>query len=547
MHDIEITRKVTIYDTTLRDGAQGRGISFSLQDKLRITSLLADFGIPFIEGGWPGANPKDSEFFREARTLNLHGSSLVAFGSTRRKGIRASQDLTLQGLLAASTSSVALFGKSWTLHVEKVLQASLAENLEMIEDSIAFLTGEGRTVVYDAEHFFDGFRADQNYALSTLLAAARGGARWLVLCDTNGGTLPEYVQSSIEAVMREVVIPEQLKGRQLRLGIHAHNDSELAVANSLAAVNAGAEMVQGTMNGIGERCGNANLISVLANLELKMAAECICAEKLTLLTELSHTVSEIANLNHNTSAPFVGSSAFAHKAGVHASAVAKLSESYEHIRPEVIGNRREVLVSELSGRGNIKAAAGKLGIASDGLETQVLEQVKNLEARGYQFEDASASFELLLQRAADCYEAPFETVDVMVVSDRRHNQKAEVQAIVKLRVGGELMHTAASGAGPVHALDAALRKALTPTFPGLSRMRLSDFKVRILDPENATAAVTRVTIEGSCGDMTWNTVGCSENMLDACLYALADSFEYYLLKHTALTRAGAFHTASHNP
>ena len=533
MEQVESKKNVYLYDTTLRDGSQGRGISFSVNDKLKIAGLLADFGIPYLEGGWPGSNPKDCEFFRAMRRRNLGHSRVVAFGSTRRKGLPAAQDLNLQALVRAETPVVAVVGKTWPLHVTRVLETTLTENLDMIRESIAFLKQEGREVIFDAEHFFDAWRMDPQYAHSVLDAAQQAGADWLVLCDTNGGSLPHEIEAVVLQLWKQLGYFPGFK-----LGIHAHNDSDLAVANSLAAVRAGCTQVQGTINGYGERCGNANLISVLANLSLKLARPCVGIRSLTGLTELSHRVSEIANMNPEVRAPFVGTSAFAHKGGIHVAAVEKIAESYEHISPACVGNCREVLVSELSGRGNIRMRAAELGLTSQGIEKQVLDQIKELESRGFQFEEAEGSFELLIQRTGSSYKYPFEVVDVMVVSNRQGASKAEVQAIVKLRVGEQLMHTAASGSGPVHALDGALRKALQPYYPGIAEVRLTDYKVRILDPEQATAATTRVVIEASCGDMSWSTVGCSENIVDASLHALTDSLEYYLLKHGGMRCEG---------
>ena len=524
------SRKIWLFDTTLRDGSQSRGISFSINDKLKITSLLDNFGIPFIEGGWPGSNPKDCEYFKQVKSLNLKASRIVAFSSTRRKDIKARDDNNIQVLLAAETPVVCLFGKSWTLHVEHVLRTSLEENLEMIGDTITLMKQEGREVVYDAEHFFDGYRANSDYAMETLRIAAEAGATWLTLCDTNGGSVPSFVEDVVKVVKANVLDPLRAKGIDVRMGIHAHNDSELAVANSIAAVIAGCDQVQGTINGYGERCGNANLVSILANLQLKLGLDCIPAENLKKLTYVSHQVSEIANFNPNIHQAFVGSAAFAHKAGIHAAAVERLASSYEHINPEIVGNQREVLASELSGRGNIRILASELGFDTDGLEGQVLEKIKELEARGFQFEDAAGSFELLLRRIQGDYSSPFSVIDFTIVSEKRADNPSLVQAIVRVNVNGQVMHTVADAVGPVNALDGALRKALLPVFPGIENIHLVDYKVRILDPEHATAATTRVMIEAALGEMRWSTIGCSDNIIEASLQALTESFEYFLLK-----------------
>jgi 2-isopropylmalate synthase len=507
---------VLLYDTTLRDGTQREGLSFSLGDKLKVAALLDEFGVDYIEGGWPASNPKDAEFFRACRTRH---AKVVAFGSTRRAGSRAEEDGNLKALLDAETPAVAVVGKSWTLHVAKVLETTLEENLAMIRESVALLKSHGREVVYDAEHFFDGYRADPAYALSTLQAAAEAGADNITLCDTNGGSLPAWVAEVVAAVGKAVGAP---------LGIHAHNDGELAVANSLAAVGAGARLVQGTINGYGERCGNANLISLVPNLRLKMGLA--CAGRLERLTDLSRTVAEIANLSPDTHAPYVGASAFAHKGGIHVAAVEKVAESYEHVPPETVGNRHRVVVSELSGRGNVRMRAGEMGFDLRGQEKAVLERVKELERRGFQFEAAEGSFELLVRRAEAGYLPPFELMDVVVFSERRAGDGMIAEATVKLRVGEETLHTAASGEGPVHAVDRALRKALLPAFPELASVHLTDYKVRILDADKATGATTRVLVEAAQGEARWSTVGCSPNIVEASVQALADSYELCLVK-----------------
>jgi 2-isopropylmalate synthase len=508
--------RVLLYDTTLRDGTQREGLSFSLGDKLKVAALLDDFGVDYIEGGWPASNPKDAEFFRACRTRH---AKVVAFGSTRRTGGRAEEDANLRALLEAETPAVAVVGKSWTLHVERVLETTLDENLAMIRDSVRLLKARGREVVYDAEHFFDGYRADPAYALRTLQAAAEAGADNITLCDTNGGSLPGWISEVVRAVGAAVATP---------LGIHAHNDGELAVANSLAAVEAGARLVQGTINGYGERCGNANLVSLVPNLRLKLGRD--CAGRLERLTDLSRTVAEIANLSPDAHAAYVGASAFAHKGGIHVAAVEKVAQSYEHVPPETVGNRHRVVVSELSGRGNVRMRAGEMGLDLRGQERRVLERVKELESRGFQFEAAEGSFELLVRRAEPGYVPPFSLQGVVVFSERRAVDGMIAEATVKLRVGEEVLHTAAAGEGPVHALDRALRKALLPAFPELAEVHLTDYKVRILDAEKATGATTRVLVEAARGEARWSTVGCSPNIVEASVQALADSYELCVLK-----------------
>ena len=512
---------VWLFDTTLRDGAQSEGLSLSVEDKLRIAGLLDAFGIHYIEGGWPASNPKDSEFFRRAPRLALRQARLVAFGSTRKASARPESDANLRALLEAETPAVAIFGKSSTLHVERVLETTLDENVAMIADSVAWLKKHGREVIYDAEHFFDGYSADAAYALRTLRAAADAGADWLVLCDTNGGSLPSRVAEVVRAVRAEVTTP---------LGAHTHNDGELAVANALAAVEAGCTQVQGTINGYGERCGNANLVSVIPALQLKMGRRCVPPESLARLTELSRTVSEIANLSPDAHAAYVGASAFAHKGGVHVAAVEKLAASYEHVPPERVGNRRHAVVSELAGRGNVRVRAGELGVDARGRETAVVARVKELENQGYQFEAAEGSFELLVRRTRPGYQPPFELLDVVVVAEKRGGGPMLAEATVKLRVRGEIAHTAAEGTGPVHALDCALRKALVPHYPELAEVRLADYKVRILDPQAATGAQTRVLIEAAREGERWSTIGVSRNIIEASGQALADSLELFLLR-----------------
>src|SRR3954454_17317403 len=454
---------VQLFDSTLRDGTQSEGLSLSVEDKLKIARLLDGFGIHFIEGGYPGSNPKDVEFFQRAKSLSLKHAKLTAFGMTRKAGGKAAGDPVLRALIEARTPAVCIVGKSWNLHVTEVLGTTLEENLAMIGDSVALLKAEGKEVVYDAEHFFDGFRADREYALAAIKAASDAGADWICMCDTNGGSLPSFIADVVGAVKKAI---------PTRLGIHTHNDSDLAVANALAGVEAGCMQVQGTINGWGERCGNANLISIIPALQLKMDRRCVPEENLARLTELSRTVSEIANIRPRAHAPYVGASAFAHKGGAHVAAVEKLTSTYEHISPEKVGNQRKVVVSELSGRGNVRVRAVELGADLRGMEKQVLERVKTLESEGYQFEAAEGSFELLARRTSPDYRAPFDVLDVVVISERRRGSDRFVEATVKLKVNGEQVHTVAEGSGPVHALYQAFHKALDSHYPLLKEVQL---------------------------------------------------------------------------
>ncbi|MBC7097868.1 citramalate synthase [Candidatus Bipolaricaulota bacterium] len=513
---------VKLYDTTLRDGAQGEGVSFSLADKLRIARRLSELGVHYIEGGWPGANPKDTELFARARDLDLGEAKLVAFGSTRRAGLPPEKDPCLSALLAAGTPAVAVVGKSWTLHVDQVLRTSRKENLRMIADSVAFLKEREKEVIFDAEHFFDGFFEDPEYALATLERAADAGADWLVLCDTNGGTLPWQVEKVVREVRREFP--------HVPLGIHAHNDCELAVANTLVAVRAGVSLVQGTVNGYGERCGNANLCSVIPNLQLKLGLEVLPKEKLRELTHLSYFVAELANLAPSPYQPYVGRAAFAHKGGIHVDALAKAPRSYRHIDPELVGNSDRVLVSELSGRTNILVKARELGETLSREEAaRLLEEVKALEKKGFQFEAAEGSLSLLIRRARPDWRPPFELLDFLVLVEKRTGKEILSEATVKVRVGDEVIHTAAEGNGPVNALDRAIRKALIPFWPQLSHVRLTDYKVRILNGQAGTEATVRVLIVASDGRRQWATVGSSPNIIEASWQALADSLEFPLV------------------
>lgn len=516
-------RRIEVYDTTLRDGSQGEGVSFSLHDKLLIARRLLDLGFDYVEGGYPLSNEKDAQFFERVREGDFDRSRICAFGMTRRRGLTPADDPGMQALLASEAKVVTLVGKTWDLHVTEVLRVSLEENLAMISESIAWLRQAGREVIYDAEHFFDGWKANRDYALRTLLAAASAGARLVVLCDTNGGSLPDEVAQFTAAAARELPVP---------VGIHCHNDCDLAVANSLAAIDAGAVHVQGTINGLGERCGNADLISVIANLALKKRGyEVLRAESLAKLTELSRYVYELANMNFRSNQPFVGSSAFAHKGGMHVHAVNRLAASYEHIRPELVGNERRFLVSELSGRSNIMVLAARHHLDHDReLMDRVLARVVALENQGYQFEAAQGSFDLLVRRCAGLHREHFERLSYHVSVEADGEGRVTTEATVKIRVKGEVRHEVAEGDGPVNALDAALRKALHGFYPRLAEMQLVDYKVRVINCEAATAAMVRVVIESRDHEDAWGTVGVSENIIEASWMALVDSFEYKLFK-----------------
>jgi len=511
---------IQLYDTTLRDGTQREGISLSVDDKLRIARRLDELGVAFIEGGWPGSNPKDAEFFARARDMTWSRAAIAAFGSTCRVGGQPSDDANLAALVAAGTPVCTVVGKTWTLHVADVLRTTQEENLRIIEVSIAWLRRQGRRVIYDAEHFFDGFRADPGYAVETLRAAERGGAETLVLCDTNGGTLPWHVAEVVRAVRERVSTP---------LGIHAHDDSGTAVASSLLAVAEGALQVQGTVNGYGERCGNANLCTVAADLELKMGKRCLPDGHLRTLTEVSRFVTEVANLAPDDHLPYVGKSAFAHKGGIHVAAMRRNADSYQHVVPELVGNGMRVVVSELSGRGNLLSKAEELGLSAEGEVGGVLEEIKALEARGFSFEAAEASVAMLLARQEPTYRPPFHLVDFLVNVEHREGRGLFAEAMVKVRVEGDVLHTAAEGSGPVDALDAALRKALVPRFPAVGEMRLVDYKVRILDGSAGTGAITRVLVDTQRGHQRWSTVGASPNIIEASWRAIVDALEYGLV------------------
>lgn len=515
--------RIYLYDTTLRDGTQREGISLSLDDKLKIAARLDAFGMDYIEGGWPGSNPKDVEFFRRAPSLGLSHAKLAAFGSTRRKNTQPADDANIQALMGANTPVVTIVGKSWELHVVNVLETTADENLAMIEESVAYCKAQGKEAIYDAEHFFDGYKANADYALATLEAAARGSADCIVLCDTNGGTLPWEVEEATSRVIR------QLAG--VPIGIHTHDDGGCGVANTLAAVRVGATQIQGTVNGYGERVANANLCTIIPDLQLKMGYECVSVEGLRGLTELSRYIAELANLTHDDHLPYVGASAFAHKGGIHVAAMLKHAGSYQHIDPAVVGNRQRSVVSELSGRGNLIDMIRQYNLNPESLDIpKVLEQIKQLESQGFTFEGAEASVELMLRRTHPAYVPPFEMTDYWVMVQRRRNRGPIVEATVKVRVGPKIMHTVAEGNGPVNALDAALRQALAGVFPQISSVRLADYKVRILDGENNTAATTRVLIETRQGTKRWSTVGASPNIIDASWRALADSMEYALIQ-----------------
>lgn len=520
--------KILIYDTTLRDGSQGEGVTLSVEDKLKVTASLDHLGVDYIEGGWPWANPKDMEFFLRARKISCRHARLVAFGRTRKPDQPAKEDPNLLAIIRTGVKVATIFGKSWSLHVTEALGTSLAENLNMIRESVAFLVDQGLEVIYDAEHFFDGFKENPEYALATLQAAADAGASWLVLCDTNGGCLPDEIKAAVMAVKGEISVP---------LGIHAHNDGDLAVANTLVAVTSGCRQVQGTINGYGERCGNANLCSVLPNLELKMGYRCLPPGQLAKLTEVSRYVSEIANVVPAGNQPFVGYSAFAHKSGIHVSAVLKQPHTYEHVPPQAVGNERRVLVSEQAGASNLRYKVEEMGIElSAQNEKTIINGIKELERQGYQFEGADASLELFMRKTVGDLQRHFEVEYVKTLVEKRAGMDAISEAIVKLKVDNQVIHTAAEGNGPVNAMDNALRKALEEAFPAISRMRLTDYKVRVLDEKDATSAKVRVLIESRDGSSSWNTVGVSTNIIEASWQALLDSMEYALLKQAGKTR-----------
>lgn len=535
--------KVWIYDTTLRDGAQTEGLSLSIEDKLKIAHQLDRLGIPFIEGGWPGANPKDVEFFEQLRSKPLQQSELVPFCSTRRPGLKAAEDPLLKPILATQTTWVTLFGKSWDLHVTTGLKTTLDENLAMITDSIHYLRQQDRRVIYDAEHWFDGYKHNQGYALETLKSAIASGAEWIVLCDTNGGNLPHEISKVVSEVSQALQTWQEKAGHEIQIGIHTHDDSGTAVANAIAAVQQGATMVQGTINGYGERCGNANLCTVIPNLQLKLGYDCLEAEQLNGLTSASRLISEIVNLAPDEHAPFVGLSAFAHKGGIHVSAVQKDPRTYEHITPDVVGNRRRIVISEQAGLSNILEKASLFGLTLNKqhpASRQILQELKTLEHEGYQFEAAEASFELLLRQALDQRPSFFKlqgfdvlcrTHDV-VPSSYAACSNSSVLATVNVMVGDQRMLTAAEGNGPVSALDSALRKALIELYPAMVEFHLTDYKVRILDGHTGTSAKTRVLVDFTNGQQRWTTVGVSTNIIQASYQAVTEGIEYGLLRQS---------------
>ncbi|NOH04409.1 MAG: citramalate synthase [Chloroflexi bacterium] len=513
--------QIQIYDTTLRDGTQSEGFTLSSNDKVRIAQKLDELGVAFIEGGWPGSNPKDVEFFERARDMEWKHALIAAFGSTCRVKGGPEDDANIQALLDSHTPACTIFGKTWTLHVKEVLLTTLEDNLRIIEQSVAYLKANDKHVIYDAEHFFDGYKADSSYALETLQAAIRGGAETVVLCDTNGGTFPWEVKRIFGELKTAIQHP---------LGIHTHNDSECAVVNSLVAVREGAIQVQGTINGVGERCGNANLCSIMANLELKMGYHCLPEGSLQNLYDLSHFVAEVANVTPDEHLPFVGKSAFAHKGGVHVAAMRRSAQSYQHVEPERVGNKMRVVVSDLSGRGNLLSKAEEHGVEVEGNEVvPVLNEIKELEARGFSFEAAEASVAMMLKRQEYGYKPPFELIDFFVNVEHRDGRGIFAEAMVKVRVQGEVLHTAAEGNGPVNALDLALRKALLSYYPQIADFHLSDYKVRILDSNHGTEAITRVLIDTRNSTSRWSTVGASTNIIEASWRALADSVEYGLM------------------
>ena len=513
---------VELYDTTLRDGTQGEGLSLSCDDKLRIAERLDAFGMRYIEAGWPGSNPKDAEFFERAAKGRWKNASIVAFGSTRRADVPAQRDESLASLLRAETEVCTIFGKSWVLHVEEVLRTSLDENLRMVEESVALLQKQGRRVFFDAEHFFDGYRANADYALRVLAAAVAGGADALVLCDTNGGSDPWQV---------ERIVGEVVQRFGVAIGIHPHDDGGCGVANAWAAVRAGASQVQGTINGYGERCGNVNLCTVAANLELKAGLRCLPEGHLEQLSDLAHFVAEVANLPLRSQSPYVGRSAFAHKGGVHVAAMRRSADSYQHIDPKRVGNDSRVLVSELSGRGNILSKVEELGIPLDaGRAQEVLRQIKESEARGFSYEAAEASVALLALRHSEGFSPRFRVVDYQATVGKREGSPAFIEATVKVQVGEQTYHTAGEGNGPVSALDTALRKALEPAFPQVREIQLADYKVRILSGSEGTSSMIRVLIDFRDGHRNWSTVGASTNIIEASLLALVDGIEFELLR-----------------
>ena len=519
-----MTQPILIYDTTLRDGTQGEQVTLSAEDKQRIARKLDDFGVHYIEGGWPGANPKDIRFFKEARKISFKTAKLTAFGSTCKPGAPVDKNQNILALLEAETTTVAIVGKSWDLHATQILGVSLDENLKMIEETLAYLKKKGREVIYDAEHFFDGYRENPEYALKTIQAALAGGADLIVFCDTNGGSMPDEIENSIQKILPQIPVP---------IGIHCHNDCGLALANSLAAVKAGAKMVQGTVNGYGERCGNLDLIPAIGNLQLKIGHRCVDSEKIEQLTELSRYVSEVANVPPFKQRPFVGKSAFAHKGGIHVHAIMKNPVAYEHMDPEQVGNHRRVLVSDLSGKSTIEYKSREMGIAlgGNGYDSQkIVKEIKKLEDQGYQFDAAEGSLALLIKKITGQLEEPFKLESFRVIIEKNQSSASTAQATIKISVGEDYEITAAEGDGPISALDNALRKALHKFFPQIEEMGLVDFKVRVIDGSKGTAAKVRVQIDSRDSREIWSTIGVSENIIEASWQALADSVQYKLAK-----------------
>jgi len=524
---------ILLYDTTLRDGTQGENINFSAEEKIKIATRLDDFGIHYIEGGWPGSNPRDMQFFKLARRVDFKHARLTAFGATRKPGLTPEQDTNLQALLESRTPVVAIFGKTWDLHVEQIMDNTLQENLAMIHESVAYLKDAGREVIYDAEHFFDGYKNNPEYAMETLTAAVAGGAEMLVLCDTNGGTLPFEIEQIFDQATK--LLTAQASG-PFKLGIHTHNDSGLAVANTVTAVHAGAVMVQGTINGYGERCGNADLTSIIPILAHKMGLDCISPENLAKVRRISRFVSEMANMIPLSNRPFVGKSAFAHKGGIHVSAIMKQPLAYEHMDPEIVGNSRRVLVSDLAGKSNIEYKAKELGIklGGNGFSTrEIVTRIKDLEQEGYQFDVADGSFKILIEKLTEQFKPHFELESFRVTIEKDKDRPCTAHATIKISVGDKQEITAAEGFGPVSALDNALRKALDNFFPDIDAMRLVDFKVRVIDGRDGTAAKVRVLIESRDQDHLWSTIGVSEDIIEASWQALADSFQYKLADLTS--------------
>jgi 2-isopropylmalate synthase len=524
---------VVLYDTTLRDGSQGENISFTSEEKIRVAKKLDNLGIHYIEGGWPGSNPRDMHFFHLAKSVNFKNAKLTAFGSTRRPDTTCHEDQNLKALIESDTTCVTIFGKTWDLHVQQVMDNTLEENLLMIQESVSYLKSKEREVIYDAEHFFDGFKDNPDYALKTLFAAINGGADTVVLCDTNGGCLPFDIESAIKDVRKVFKEKYDSKGVKIKLGIHTHNDSNLAVANSIVAVRQGAVMVQGTINGYGERCGNADLTSIIPILRLKMDNPCISYNNLEMLKKISRYVSETANMTPLKNRPFVGKSAFAHKGGIHVSAVMKNPKAYEHIDPDKVGNKRRVLVSDLSGKSNIIYKAKELGVELPENEdeySEIVSEIKRLEQEGYQFEAADGSLKILIEKSTKKFKPLFELESFRVTIEKDKHHPCKSHAMIKILVAGNKEITAAEGEGPVHALDNALRKSLGKFFPGLDIMHLVDFKVRVIDGRDATTSKVRVLIESSDEDEVWSTIGVSEDIIEASWQALADSFQYELSK-----------------